>query len=149
MPCPFCGKPCFSLLLIGALVSLSSCKLIDQTTFAPSASTNPSLLPKTSSRAPLPIDKRTALLVIDPATSPQQYEPFLRYAIDQARIRDPAVQFDVVAAIPNPAGFDQGRADATAVMQAIVADGIPPDRVHLRAGVDPALSQRQTRVYVR
>jgi hypothetical protein len=136
-------------LLASALFTLASCKLIDQTTFAPSSSAKPSLLPKPSSPPGLPIDKRTALLVINPGTPPRQYEPFLRYAVSQARAHDPNVQFDVVAAIPNPAAFDQGTADAAVVMRAIIAAGIPSTRVHLRAGVDPALSQRQTRLYVR
>ncbi len=138
----------FPLLVLALLFSLSACKLIDQTTFAPSPSKNPQLLPTPAPPAP-PIDKRVALLTIDQGTSAQQTRPLLAYAIGQARAHDPNVQFDVVAVIPAAGDFDAARAEAGAIMQEIVAAGIRPDHVHLRAAVDPAIGRRQTRVYVR
>jgi hypothetical protein len=143
-------SPALPLLALVALLPLISCKLIDQTTFAPSPAKNPQLLPTQPPPAPArPIDQRVALLTIDQGTSPQQARPLLAYAVGQARSRDPNVQFDVVAVIPAAGDFDPARAEAGAIMTAIVADGVRPDRVHLRAAIDPSLTRRQTRVYVR
>ena len=141
-------------LLAPALLAtalLCGCKLIDQNTFAPSPATNPALLP-----APLRIDKRLPLLTIDQGTPVAQYQQLLHYAVQQAEQRDPKVAFDVLIVLPangtaasQTNEVAQSRPEATVVMQQIITAGVPPDRVHLRAGLDSTVTRRQLRVYVR
>ncbi|MGH3277072.1 MAG: hypothetical protein ACRDNZ_22435 [Streptosporangiaceae bacterium] len=141
-------------LLAPALLATSllfGCKLIDQNTFAPSPSTNPALLP-----TPPTIDKRLPLLTIDHGTPVAQYQGLLHYAVEQAEHRDPSVAFDVLIVLPaagtaesQASQVTESRTEATAVMQQIIAAGVPPDRVHLRAGLDHNVTRRQLRVYVR
>ncbi len=138
-----------------SLLLLSGCKLIDQTTFAPSPSRNPALLPQSGPSASLPVarvDTRTPLAVIDQNTPVSAYESVLRAAVQAARARDPGVNFDVTIVVPaqgNPAAaLTQSQPQAAEVMHAVIAAGIPDDHVHLRAAPDPALHAAQIRVYV-
>lgn len=138
------------LLLVLGFV-LAGCKLIDQTTFAPSPSRNPTLLP-----TPPRLDRRVALLSIDEGTPIASYRDLLHFAVQQARARDPRVQFDVTIAIPSGAdpaaeakSIAAGQPDAAVVMQQIAQAGISPADIRLRAGVDGAITRPQIRVYVR
>jgi hypothetical protein len=136
-------------------ICLAGCKLIDQTTFAPSPSKNPALLP-----APAPavgkIDPRTPLLSIDAGTPVPQYGQVLRYAVGLAKRRDPNVRFDVLVAVPDTgdaaaqtAAVTNAQGQAVALMREIGDDGVPVSHIDLRAGVDPHVTQSQIRVYVR
>ncbi|HEY6432820.1 MAG TPA: hypothetical protein VIZ17_12635 [Acetobacteraceae bacterium] len=138
-------------LFLALGLTLAGCKLIDQTTFAPSPSQNPAILP-TAPR----FDRRAALLSIDEGTPISSYRDLLRFAVQQARSRDPRVQFDVTIAIPG--GTDAaaqtkaiaaGQPDAATVMQQIAQDGVSATDIQLRAGVDDAITRPQIRVYVR
>jgi hypothetical protein len=144
-------------LLAGCLLPLfitAGCKLIDQTTFAPSPSQNPALLP--APPPPPPIDKRAPLITINQGTPIPAYRDLLRVAIEQARRRDPNVRFDVTVVVPNSsdpaaqaAAVASTQKEAVALMQQIGLDGVAPTNISLRAGVDASATQRQIRVYVR
>jgi len=136
------------------MMCLAGCKLIDQTTFAPSPSKNPALLPAEAKVGK--IDPRTPLLSIDAGTPVPAYGNVLRYAVGQAIGRDPTVRFDVLVVVPEArdaaaqaAAVAKAQDQATALMREIGSDGVAADRIDLRAGVDPNVDQSQIRVYVR
>jgi hypothetical protein len=126
-----------------AILLLAGCKLIDQTTFAPSPEAEP--IPVVSG-PPVPFDRRTPLVTIDFATAAPNYQDLLRLAVRQAQARDPAVQFDVVAVTKSLEGPPP---QATAVMRTIMSERVPANRVHLGLHADPAVAALQVRVYVR
>jgi len=138
-------------------ICLAGCKLIDQTTFAPSPSKNPALLPGTPATTQIgKIDPRTPLLSIDAGTPVPAYGSVLRYAVAQARARDPNVRFDVLVAVPDAgdaaaqaAAVANVQPQASALMREIGSDGVAGSRIDLRAGVDPHINRSQIRVYVR
>jgi len=138
------------LLLAG--LALAGCKLIDQTTFSPQAET-----PEPAQLAALaPIGDRPALLSIRYSTPDPQYADALRTAVSAAEERRPGAQYDVVAVVPVPKDpalqlrdLNQGRQDATGVMRAMMALGVPDTRIALGARTDPAITVREVRVYVR
>ena len=80
------------VLLAG--LSLTGCKLIDQTTFAPAPEAKPAqvALPK--------LDQRTPLVTIGYDQPNPQYQAMLGYAVHAAEARDAAVQYDVFAVVP-------------------------------------------------
>ena len=80
------------VLAVGLL--LAGCKLIDQTTFAPS----PEASPRPGRRAEG--DPRTPLVTIGYATPDPDYQEMLRYAVHAAETRAPGVQYDVIAMCP-------------------------------------------------
>jgi hypothetical protein len=136
------------------LVVLTGCKLIDQTTFAPSPSRNPNVV-RQPAAAPTPVarvDTRTPLAVIDQNTPVTAYTSVLHAAVQAASARDSDVNFDVTVVVPaqgNPVqALTQVQSQATQVMHVITDAGIPDDRVHLRAAADPSLHVSQIRVYV-
>ncbi len=136
------------------VLCLAGCKLIDQTTFAPSPSKNPALLPSETKVGK--IDPRTPLLSIDAGTPVPAYGNVLRYAVGQAIDRDPNVRFDVLVAVPDTgdaaaqaAAVANVQGQALTLMREIGGDGVAADRMDLRAGVDPHITQPQIRVYVR
>lgn len=139
-------------MVLAAGLSLTGCKLIDQTTFAPAPEA-----PVVPPRAALPhIDPRTPLVVIGFAGPAPDYREMLGYAIRAAEARDAAVQYDVFAVVPSkgdPAAQVQAagdaQTDAIAVMKAIIAQGVPAARVHLGVRSDPGIDANEVRVYVR
>ncbi len=134
------GMRAVRVLLVA--VALAGCKLVDQTTFAPSPEAK-SLVPATPK-----VDPRTPLLVIGYATPSPSYHDVLSYAVREAEQRAPGVQYDVIAMLP--AGSDAALAqhDAVDVMSAILAEGVPPSRVHLGLRTEAAGLTREIRVYV-
>jgi hypothetical protein len=144
------ARCCVAVLML----CLAGCKLIDQTTFAPSPSKNPALLPATPEVGK--IDPRTPLLSVDAGTPVPAYGSVLRYAVAQAVARDPNVRFDVLVVVPDAgdaaaqaAAVAKAQNDATALMREIGSDGVAASRIDLRAGIDPHVGQSQIRVYVR
>ena len=136
------------VLLAG--LSLTGCKLIDQTTFAPAPEATPAqvTLPR--------IDKRSPLVTIGYDQPNPQYQEMLGYAVHAAEARNAAVQYDVFAVVPakgTPAQQVQAagaaQQDALGVMKAIMALGVPAARIHLGVRSDPAIGANQVRVYVR
>lgn len=133
-----------------ALCLLSGCKLIDQSTFAPAPEAKPGAA-ATPAPAPPSVsgESRRALVTIAYSTPNPDYQDVLRYAVRTAEARDPNVQYDVIGEVPSLAGAEQAQRDATSVMRAIMADGVPPARIHLGLRAEPGVAVRQVRVYVR
>jgi ABC-type glycerol-3-phosphate transport system substrate-binding protein len=137
-----------------ALAALSACKLVDQTTFAPSPEAAPK--PVATAVPVSPPDKRTPLVAIGFGTPNPDYHDLLAYAVQQAEERRPDVAFDVVSAVPatgdtvaQSLAASRGGDDAAQVMQAMMALGVPDTRIHLGARTEAGLSERQVRVYIR
>ena len=138
-------------MVLAAGLSVSGCKLIDQTTFAPApeAAVEPA-------RPSLPrVEPRTPLVTIGFAHPDPQYQAMLGYAVHAAEARDGGVQYDVFAVAPAKGGpSDQAKAagdaqqDALGVMKAIMTLGVPATRIHLGVRTDPALDANEVRVYV-
>ena len=126
-----------------AALLLTGCKLVDQTTFAPSPDATPAM-----PEPPKP-DPRTPLLTIGFAEANPHYQDVLRYAVRAAETRDPGVQYDVIAMLPagGDAAAEQER--AADVMRAIMAQGVPATRIHLGLRSEAAGAAQQVRVYVR
>ncbi len=136
------------MLLAG--LSLTGCKLIDQTTFAPGPEAKPAqvALPR--------LDQRTPLVTIGYDQPDPQYQAMLGYAVHAAEARDAAVQYDVFAVVPAKgtptqqiAAAGAAQQDAVGVMRAIMALGVPAARIHLGVRADPGIGANQVRVYVR
>jgi len=128
------------VLLVG--VALTGCKLVDQTTFAPSPEA------KTAVVEPPKVDPRTPLLTIGYATPNPAYQDVLRYAVREAESRAPGVQYDVIAMLPDGGDAASGQKSAVEVMRAIVALGVAPSRIHLGLRGAAAGGTREVRVYV-
>jgi hypothetical protein len=128
--------------ILAACLLFGGCKLIDQTTFAPSpeASTAKQEAPK--------VDPRTPLLTIGPAPE-AGYQDVLRYAVREAETRDPNVQYDVVVMLPAGADTAGAQQRATGVMRDIMAQGVPAARIRLGLRSVPKDSAQEVRVYVR
>ena len=87
------GMKAMSVLAVGLL--LAGCKLIDQTTFAPSPEA-----PTTEAVAPPKVDPRTPLVTIDYGGPPPDYLGLLRFAVHAAETRAPGVEYDVIGMLP-------------------------------------------------
>jgi len=126
-----------------AVMLLAGCKLIDQTTFAPSPEA-----PASELAAPK-ADPRTALVTIGYATPAPDYQDMLRYAVREAETRVPGIQYDVVAILPAGADAAAAQRRAAEVMRDIMAQGVPDTRIHLGLRSEVAGAAQQVRVYVR
>lgn len=140
------GRQRRTLPLLPALCLLAGCALVDQNTFAPA--------PEAKAAAPAHVmlaqsDERRPLVTIDYATAAPKYQELLHYAVRAAESRERDVQYDVVAMLPSPDAAAAGQTDALGVMRAIMAEGVPADRIHLGLRAEPGLPARQVRVYVR
>jgi hypothetical protein len=140
--------------VLAAGLLLSGClppdwRLIDQRTFWPPH--NPTSADV--ARANLP---QQPLVIIRLDLVDYDYRPTLADAVQAAEVHKPDVEFDVLTPIPTAAAQDvqerfarQGAADAQEVANALGADGIGPDRVHIGYRGDPGSPPREVRVYVR
>ena len=133
-------KAAFGLSL---LLALAGCKLIDQTTFAPS--------PEESAAKPAApqADPRKPLLTIGYAAPDANYGDVLRYAVRAAETRVPGVQYDVIAMLPPGADAAAAQQRTAAVMRDIMAQGVPASRIHLGLRTAQAGDEQEVRVYVR
>ncbi len=129
-----------------ALLSFTGCTLIDRKTFAPSPEAKAQPAPPP---APVIIDTRTALVIIDYTIPSPDYAELLHYAVRAAENRNANVQYDVISVVKNTEEPDAGQERATGVMKAIMRDRVPATRIHLGVRTDPALGAGQVRVYVR
>jgi hypothetical protein len=142
-------------VVLVTLTALSACKLVDQTTFAPS----PEAPVKTVQPPPppvSPVDKRVPLLTIGFGNPNPDYKQLLAYAVHQAEERRPDVAFDVVSVVlatgdtvAQSLAASRGADDAAQVMQAMIALGVPDTRIHLGTRTELGLTERQVRVYIR
>ena len=130
-------------LVVVLSLALGGCKLIDQTTFAPSPEA------KQAATSVPQADTRHPLVTIRAGTPPLNYGDPLRFAVRAAEARDPTVEFDVIAMLPAANDVAQEQRNATDVMRAILATGVPARRVHLGLRIQQALAVPQVRVYVR
>ena len=129
--------------VLAAGLLLAGCKLIDQTTFAPSPED-----PSARSDAPK-ADPRTPLITIGYATPDPNYQEILRYAVRTAEARVPGIQYDVFATLPAGADAAAGQQRVAEVMRDIMAQGVPASRIQLGLRAAPAGSPQEVRVYVR
>ena len=138
-----------ALSLLPALGLLAGCTLVDQNTFAPAPEAKAAPAAAARPAAPVQFDPRRPLVIIDFTTAAPNYQELLHYAVLAAQARDRAVQFDVVALLPNAGAAEAGQRNAIGVMRAIMADGVPAERIHLGLRAEPGLPAQQVRVYVR
>jgi hypothetical protein len=126
-----------------AVLLLAGCKLIDQTTFAPSpeAKAQTVEVPKA--------DARTPLVSINFGQPDPDYQGLMRYALHAAAERDPQVQYDVVAILPPNGDVAAQQKHGLEVMRAMVAQGVPADRIHLGLRSAAAGAEPEVKVYVR
>lgn len=129
--------------VVSLVLSLAGCKLIDQTTFAPSPEASAAMV------EPPKADPRVALLTIDYDQPNPGYQDLLRYAIHAAETRAPGVQYDVIAMLPPKADPAAAQRRAVEVMRAIMAQGVPAGRIHLGLRAEQAGGATEVRVYVR
>jgi type IV pilus biogenesis protein CpaD/CtpE len=129
--------------ILAAGLALAGCKLIDQTTFAPSPEATPA---KTEL---LNADPRTPLLTIGYAAPDQNYQDVLRYAVRAAETRAPRVQYDVIAMLPKGADAAAAQGRAAEVMRDIMGQGVPASRIHLGLRTEQPGDAQEIRVYVR
>ena len=85
----------FRVGVVLAGIALVGCKLVDQTTFAPSPEASPAAPPVVPKS-----DPRVALLTIGYDTPNPNYQDVLRYAVREAETRAPGVRYDVIAMLP-------------------------------------------------
>ena len=123
-------------------LALSGCKLVDQTTFAPSPEAPPTAAPAAPKS-----DPRVALLTIGYDTPNPNYQDVLRYAVREAETRAPGVRYDVIAMLP-AGDVAQAQGSAAEVMRAIMAQGVAESRIQLGLRTQPAGLKREVRVYV-
>lgn len=128
---------------VAAALLLAGCKLVDQTTFAPSPEAKP-----TATQTPK-VDARTALLTINYTEPNPSYQDVLRYAVREAETRAPGVQYDVLATVPSGADPAAAQRRSAEVMRGIMDQGVPASRIHLGLRTAPAGSPQEIRVYVR
>lgn len=128
---------------VAATVLLAGCKLIDQTTFAPSPEAAPA-----AAQAPK-VDTRTALLTITYTEPNPSYQDVLRYAVRAAETRAPGVQYDVIAMLPTGADAAGAQRRSAEVMRGIMDQGVPASRIHLGLRTAQANAPQEIRVYVR
>jgi hypothetical protein len=136
-----------TLLLVGC--TPPDFKLIDQRTFR-STPTPSSTDVARAALPPLP------LVVIRYDNLDEDYGPTLARAVNEATTVKPDVAFDVLTPMPIAAPPDvqarftsQGIRDAQDVADALAADGVPPDRVHMGFRGDAGTPPREVQVYAR
>jgi hypothetical protein len=133
----------FKVGILVAGLALSGCKLVDQTTFAPSPDAPPTAAPAAPKS-----DPRVALLTIGYDTPNPNYQDVLRYAVREAETRAPGVKYDVIAMMPAGGDVAQAQGSAAEVMRAIMAQGVAESRIQLGLRTQPAGLKREVRVYV-
>jgi hypothetical protein len=127
--------------LLAALL-LAGCKLIDQTTFAPSPEA-------TAAKQDEPkADPRMPLVTIGNTAPASEYEDVLRYAVQQAEQRAPGVQYDVIAMLPTGVDAAAAQHRLTDVMRDIMAQGVPAGRIRLGLRSAQKDAAQEVRVYV-
>ena len=137
-------------LLMPLLVAVAGCTLVDQRTFQRAA---PAPAAAEIARAKAPALPLVSIRLDQPGAD---YRPALAEAVQAAQQRKPDVTFDVLAMVPSQAAAAEqdrrtGEAarDAREVAAAMVAVGIPQDRMRLGLRGDPGTPPREVRIYVR
>ena len=135
------------LLLVPLAVLLAGCKLVDQTFFAsdPEPSEVPAAAPAPA--APRPVG-RAPLLTIRYDTPTPAYRDSLAQAVKAVEARRPGAVFDIVGASDATGAAQAGR-DAGAVMSTMRELGVAGPRLHLGARIEPNVTVREVRIYLR
>ena len=91
------------------------------------------------------------LVVIRFGATPPDFEPTVYAAARGALERRPNSAFDLVALAPSVGAADQAAVtrDSEAVFRAMVAMGLPVERLSLSATTTPGLSAHEVHIYVR
>ena len=139
-----------ALVLLLPLLGAGGCSLVDQRTFAPRP-TGPA--EAALSRSLLPAAPAARLRPADPALD---WRATLDAVVQQAMMRDPGAQFEVMAPIPTAQSravqdrfAREGLADAQTVAAALRADGIAQGQISLGYVGDAGKPAREVRLYVR
>jgi len=141
-------RPILAMLLVtvGLTGTLAGCKLIDQTTFAPDPEPDQVAAPPVAP-GPRPAGMAPIMTIRFETTSPD-YQDALTQAVQTVEQRRPGAMFEVVAT-SSATEAAQATTDATSVMKAMREMGVPITRMTLGARVDPTLSVREVRIYLR
>jgi hypothetical protein len=131
-------------LLVLLPLALASCKLIDQTTFAPDPEPEQAVAASTPSRP----TNQVALVSIRYDTPAPAFQQPLSGAIRAAEQRRPGSEYDVIG-VSTAADAAQVAQDAGAIMAAITGLGVPAARIHLGARIDAAQTVREVLVQIR
>jgi hypothetical protein len=129
-------------------LACAGCAVVDQDTFASAPEAKPAAATVAAPAAAPRIDPRTPLISIDYTTPNPDYREMVRYAVRAAEARGP-VQYDVVAVVKSDDESTAAQERAGQVMRAIMAERVPPARIHLGLRAAPSLPNPQIRVYVR
>lgn len=134
------------------LAALSGCALVDQTWF-----NSPPPKPVSTSAPPAEkLEGRTPLIVIAFAAAGSDYVEKLSFAVRAAEAAKPNIAYDVIGialATGTPAvqalAEQAAAANATKIMRAILANGVPSGRIRLGVRTEAGLATPEVRVFVR
>ena len=138
--------PAVKPMLLILAAATAGCTLIDQNTFDPHAGNVPVVA---AAKPPVAAPTGPPPLMIIGTAKQTDYEAKLRQVVSAARARKPDVVFDVVEIQPPDAVAGQTLgSDAAAVARAIMADGVPQDRVLLALRPETGVPAGQVQVFV-
>ena len=134
------------------LTALSGCALVDQTWF-----NSPPPEPVSAPAPPAEkLEGRTPLIVIAFAAAGSDYVEKLGFAVRKAEAARPDIAYDVIGvarATGTPAvqalAEHDAAANATKIMRAILANGVPAGRIRLGVRTEAGLAAPEVRVFVR
>ncbi len=145
------------LLVAMAALAGTGCRIVDQRTFAGTA-----LAPTADQLASDRLAAEVRSTPAPPLASVRfdrldaDWQPPLLDAVRGALARQPDAQFDLVTPVPTQASLDaqdraltSGAADLQQVADALLADGVAADHLHLGSRGDPGQPVREVRVYLR
>ncbi len=147
--------PSLAAASLAALLATTGCRLVDQRTFAgvPVAPTPAQLTAPGYAAAALP---PLPLASVRFDRLGDDWQPAVLDAVRGVLAQRPDAQFDLVTPLPAQASLDSqdraltfGAADSQQVADALLADGVAADHVHLGSRSDPGQPVREVRVYVR
>lgn len=140
---------CLTATGMSLIAVTSGCRLVDQRTFQP-AGQAPEAAQLT--RPDLPA---LPLLAIRFPADESAWRPLIVEAVRSAQARKPGVVFQIVTPVPISAsaetqsGYEKaGTAYATLVANAMLSEGVAPERVHIGLRSDPGSPPLEVRVYV-
>ena len=135
------------LILVLLAGSVVGCKLVDQTFFAPDPEPSEVQPAGPTPSAARPVS-RGPLLTIRYDTPAPAYRDALSQAVKAVEERRPGAVFDVVGA-SDAVGAAQAGRDAAAVLGTMRELGVAGPRLHLGARIEPNVTVREVRIYLR
>lgn len=134
-------------MLCVAATTLAGCKMIDQTLFRPDPEPGEEAAPPPGPATPRPAGA-ASVLTIRYDTADPTYQDALAQAVRAVEQRRPGAIYDVIA-VSTAAETAQAAKDAGAVMATMKGLGVPNNRLNLGARIDPAMTVREVRLYLR